>query len=320
MNTMDKRMYQMIGLSLLAGSLVMMNPQPAQAVQIDFDHQAAAESTAAKENPAQEQWYWLASDDNYSKYFDPESVVITRTVETARGKVPTEVQVWTKTSYSYGGAKETLAAYGLSEKFPDPAQLSFSTAQLVIKPQYRTVQCVAEHFYNPAGDVIWSEANPAAQEREINSQQFNEAYYAAAIDQAFHQNKEMERVKAKNRWLTVFDSTSPEGIYTHTKADTSTMRMQGSNLVFWQWQEVKDPNGQVMEIKFLKVAVNLPQATEKAIAGKCWTPQEGWKSLDAAIDGQYRMVSRASEEYRYIIELRNYVENHSAWVHRYGLE
>ena len=70
----------------------------------------------------------------------------------------------------------------------------------------------------------------------------------------------------------------------------------------------------------MKMAVNLPQATEKAVAGQYWTPSGGWKSLEAAIDGQYRMVSRTSEEYRYILELRNYVENHSAWVHRYGLE
>ena len=47
---MDKRMYQLIGLSLLAGSFIVGNPQPAQAVQIDFEHQAAAtENKAAKE-------------------------------------------------------------------------------------------------------------------------------------------------------------------------------------------------------------------------------------------------------------------------------
>ena len=57
-----------------------------------------------------DQWYWLSSDDNYSKFFDPESVVVTRTVEATQGKVPTEIQVWTKTAYSYGGAKETLNA------------------------------------------------------------------------------------------------------------------------------------------------------------------------------------------------------------------
>ena len=318
---MDKRMYNFIGLSLLAGSLVMINPQPLQAAHIDFSHQPAAAATAGGQTEAKEQqWYWLASDDKYSKYFDPESVVVTRTVETASGHVPTEIQVWTKTSYSYGGAKETLEAYGLSSKYPDASKLNFSTAQLVIRPQFRTVQCIAEHFYDKNGAVIWSEANAAAKEKEVNSQNFNEDFYAAAVDQAFHQTREMERINAKNRWLTVFDSTTPDGVYTHIKVDTSTVRMQGSNLVFWQWQEIKDSNGQVMEIKFLKMAVNLPQATEKAIAGQYWTPSGGWKSLEAAIDGQYRMVSRNSEEYRYILELRNYVENHSAWVHRYGLE
>jgi len=320
-NTMDKRMYNFIGMSLLAGSLLMSTPHSVLAAHIDFDHQVQAAATdTVKQAEAKSQWYWLSSDDNYSKYFDPSSVVITRTVETAHGKVPTEIQVWTKTAYSYGGAQETLKAYGLSDKFPDASQLNFSTAQLVIRPQFRTVQCVAEHFYNAKGEVIWSEANAAAKEREVNSQNFNEDFYAATVDQGFHQSREMERVKAKNRWLTVFDSTSPDGVYTHIKADTSTMRMQGSNLVFWQWQEVKDSAGQVMEIKFLKMAVNLPQATEKAIDGQYWTPKTGWKSLEAAIDGQYRMVSRNSEEYRYIIELRNYVETHSAWVHRYGLE
>ena len=318
---MDKRMYDFIGLSLLAGSLFMINPQPALAAHIDFaNQQAASAETGSRTENKEQQWYWLASDDNYSKYYDPESVVVTRTVETAHGQVPTEIQVWTKTTYSYGGAKDTLAAYGLSDKYPDAAKLNFSTAQLVIRPQFRTVQCIAEHFYDKNGEVIWSEANPAAKEKEINSQNFNEDFYAAAVDQAFHQSREMERVNAKNRWLTVFDSTSPDGVYTHIKVDTSTMRMQGSNLVFWQWQEVKDSNGQVMEIKFMKMAVNLPQATEKAVAGQYWTPSGGWKSLEAAIDGQYRMVSRTSEEYRYILELRNYVENHSAWVHRYGLE
>jgi hypothetical protein len=163
---MDKRMYNFIGLSLWAGSLFMMNPQPALAAHIDFaNHQAAAAETGSQTGAKEQQWYWLASDDNYSKYYDPESVVVTRTVETAHGQVPTEIQVWTKTTYSYGGAKDTLAAYGLSDKYPDAAKLNFSTAQLVIRPQFRTVQCIAEHFYDKNGEVIWSEANPAAKEK-----------------------------------------------------------------------------------------------------------------------------------------------------------
>ena len=102
---MHKQLYNFIGLSLLAGSLIMGNSPMAQAAHIDFSQQAAAADSQQAES--QQQWYWLASDDNYSKYFDPESVVVTRTVETAHGKVPTEIQVWTKTTYSYGGAKDT---------------------------------------------------------------------------------------------------------------------------------------------------------------------------------------------------------------------
>ena len=333
-NTMDKRLYKMMGAALAAS--LWLAPVSVQAAHIDFDrhsHESASQTAVhherqttakaqqtAKAVQAEPSWYWLGSDDKYSKYFDPASVVITASVATDRGKVPTEIKVWTKTTYSYGGAQETLEAYGLNSKFPDPNQLAYSTAQLVIKPQYRTIQYAAEHFYNKNGEIIWSKADPKAVEKEINSQQFDEDFYAAAVDQAFHQNVEKERVTAKNRWLTVFDVTTTDGVRTHIKADTSTMRMHGENLVFWQWQETKDHSGQVREIKFLKMAVNLPQATEKAIAGKYWTPAEGWKSLEAAIDGQYRMVTPNSPEYKYIVELRHYVENNYAWVHRYSLE
>ncbi len=333
---MDKRLYKFFGAGVLTASLVM-GPAVSQAAHIDFERHSQQEPADQKEvhlesqagsdkeaapakQEAESEWYWLASDDKYSKFFDPSSVVITRRVETDRGKVPTEIKVWTKTSYSYGGAQETLAAYELDKKFTDPNQLAFSTAQLVIKPQYRTVQYVTEHFYNAAGEVIWSKADPQAKEKEINSQQFDEAFYAAAVDQAFHQNVEKERINAKDRWVTVFDATMPDGMHTHTIVDSSTMRMRGDNLIFWQWQEVKDSTGQVKEVKFLKMAVNLPQATEKAVSGKYWSPAAGWKSLAEAIDGQYRMVPPESPEYQYIVTLRNYVEKHHAWVHRYSLE
>lgn len=272
---------------------------------------------AAAQQPG---WYWLSSDDNYSKYFDPESVVVTNSVLTAHGPVPTEIQVWTKTAYSYSGAQETLNAYGLANKFNDPGKLSYSTAQLLIKPQYRTVQYQEEHFYDAQGTVIWSKADPAPKEKEINSQQFDEAFYTAAVDQAFHQSTETERAKAENRWTTIFEVTTPEGARTHTTADTTTMRMRGDNLIFWEWQETKDANGKVVEIKFLKMAVNLPQATEKVVSGKYWTAQSGWQSLDDSLDGQYRMVSKTSNEYKTITALREYVDRNAAWVNRYALE
>lgn len=267
-----------------------------------------------------DQWYWLSSDDNYSKFFDPESVVVTRTVEATQGKVPTEIQVWTKTAYSYGGAKETLNAYGLSKIFPDPSQLAYSMAQLTIKPQYRTVQYSLENFYDAQGRVIWSKDDPNAKEKEVNSQQFDEAFYTAAVDQAFHQTAEEDHAKAKDRWGTIFDYTTTDGVRTHITADTSTMRMRGDNLIFWEWQETKDADGKVVEIKFQKMAVNLPQATEKVISGRYWTPQTGWQSLDESLDGQYRMIRKGSSEYRTIVTLREYVKENHDWVYRYSLD
>ena len=182
-NTMDKRLYKMMGVALAAS--LWLAPVSVQAAHIDFDrhsHESVSQTAVhherqttakaqqtAKAVQAEPSWYWLGSDDKYSKYFDPASVVITASVATDRGKVPTEIKVWTKTTYSYGGAQETLEAYGLSSKFPDPNQLAYSTAQLVIKPQYRTIQYAAEHFYNKNGEIIWSKADPKAVEKEITT-------------------------------------------------------------------------------------------------------------------------------------------------------
>src|SRR5574344_152348 len=114
---MDKRIIHCLGLGVLALCLLV--------------GQLSTAAAAASAQPEATGWYWLSSDDNYSKYFDPESVVVTNSVSTAHGQVPTEIQVWTKTAYSYSGAKETLAAYGLAKSFPDPAKLSYSMAQLL---------------------------------------------------------------------------------------------------------------------------------------------------------------------------------------------
>ena len=265
-------------------------------------------------------WYWLSSDDHYSKYFDPESVVVTNQVDTARGLVPTEIQVWTKTAYSYGGAQETLQNYGLNRKITNPASLAYSTAQLLIRPQYRTVRYLQESFYDSAGNVIWSRSDGTEREKEITSQQFDEAFYDAAVDQAFHQSAETERAAAKDRWTTIYDEASADGVRVHITADTTTMRMRGDNLVYWAWKETKDANGKVVEIQFLKMAVNLPQATAKIISGKSWTAQTGWQSMDESLDGQYRMISKTSSEYKMIRALRSYVQANSKWVNRYSLE
>lgn len=262
---------------------------------------------------AQDKWYWLGSDNNYSKFFDPYSVVATESAQTSHGAVPMVIDVWTKTNYSYTGAQETLAAYGLNF---NPAQLAYSTALMRVRPQVRTLQYLQENFYDPQGKIIWSNTTARAP-KEINSQQFDEAFYTATVDQAFHQLRETERAKASDRWLTIADITAPDGVNTHTTADTSTMRMRGNNLVFWEWQEVKNQNGQVTEIRFMKMAMNLPQSTQKIVTGRYWSPSTGWKSMDDNLDGEYHMIPADSDAYKAVVALRDYVSSHEDWVNRY---
>ena len=189
-----------------------------------------------------EGWYWLLSDSKYSKYFEPSSVYVTHSAETSHGSVATEITAWTKTTYSYEGAKETLDNYGLSGLLPDPAHLSYSLAEVAINPQNRTILYTKEDFYNPQGAVIWSKVDGRV--KEITSQQFDEAFYDAIVDSVFGVG-EVDRASAKDRWLTLYSHADVDGTQTHVTADTTTMRMKGDNLVFWQWSEHKDADGNV---------------------------------------------------------------------------
>ena len=126
---------------------------------------AISQASPPEESPAKEvedsllddvNWYWLNSDAKYSKYFDPESLQINSRIITDTGSVPTEIQGWTKTTYSFEGAVETIQNYGIEKLIPDPTQLSYSLALLKIDPQNRTIQYAREDFYNPEGKIIWS--------------------------------------------------------------------------------------------------------------------------------------------------------------------
>lgn len=261
-------------------------------------------------------WYWLNSDSRYSKYFDPSSVVVTHSAVTNHGAVPTEIAAWTKTTYSYEGAQETIENYSLRDLIPDPSQLSYSLAEVVINPQNRTIQYKKEDFYNPQGQVIWSKTNGRV--KEITSQQFDEAFYAAIVDSVFGQG-EVQRSNAADRWITLWENTSVDGVTTHVTADTTTMRMKGENMIAWQWAETKDANGNVTQIVFMKKAVNLPQGTERTVRAERWTPQDGWQELESSLDGAYRMIAADSPAYQGLEVLRNYAKEHPEWVNRYSI-
>ena len=210
-------------------------------------------------------WVWLSSNDKYSKYYAPASVHTAQSVTTSDGRaVATEIEAEIKTSFSYEGAEETIRNYKIDHVISNPAQLSYSVAQVRVVPQSRTLQYLGETFYDSAGKVLWSKGE--GKEKEMNSQQFDEEFYAAIIDTVFHQG-EMQRLRADNRWILLWsDETS--GVKTQVTADTSTMRRMGDNLVFWAWTEVRGADGKAMEIKFDKRAVNLPQGTERIVTGR----------------------------------------------------
>ena len=153
----------------------------------------------------------------------------------------------------------------------------------------------------------------------MNSQQFDEEFYASIIDMVFHQG-EMTRLRADDRWILLWSDESTSGIKTQVTADTSTMRRTGDNLVFWAWTEVRDAGGKAIEIKFDKRAVNLPQGTERIVTGKYWSPADGWQPLDDGYEGAYRMIPRESPEERGLIRLRAFADGYSTWVTRYQVK
>ena len=262
------------------------------------------------------EWYWLSSDEKYSNFIDPASVVTTASVETAHGRVPTEIEAYIKTGYSYGGAQETIAAYGIGEVIQNPSQLSFSVALLKVNPQNRTVQYMKEDFYDASGRVLWSHTD--GREKEINSQSFDEQYYDAIVDHVFHQH-ELERRVAQDRWQDLWTS-EVDGLTTTAIADTTTMRRKGDNLIYWEWDTVKNAAGDTLEIKFLKKAVNLPQGTERIVTARYWSGQTGWKDMEDDMGGAYRLIKSGMPQADGLTVLRLYAKDHAAWVDRYRID
>ena len=63
----------------------------------NFNVNAAQNSPPSKDS----EWYWLTSNNKYSKYFAPDSVRVIKQAKTQNGKdIPTEIEAWTKTTYT----------------------------------------------------------------------------------------------------------------------------------------------------------------------------------------------------------------------------
>ena len=269
---------------------------------------------------AESEWFWLDSNDKYSKYFEPDSVIIKKKVVTNDGReIAIEIEAWTKTTYSYEGAAETIKNYGIANILPDPRNLSYSLALLRINPQNRTLQYVSEDFYNTDNQVIWSKGEGRV--KEITSRSFDEEFYCAIVDEVFQfGERDRKRAPKEERWLDLWTYTDAEGSTTELTADTTTMRLKGTNLILWEWQTKKDSRGQTIEIRFMKKSVNLTQGTEVLKDGQIWTPTNSWQDIQDEYDGNYRQIKSDEPDYKGLVRLRAYVKNNSRWVTRYSLD
>ena len=132
--------------------------------------------------------------------------------------------------------------------------------------------------------------------------------------------RDRKRAPTEERWIDLWSYTDDSGKTTTLSADTTTMRLKGSNLILWEWQVTKDSNGKTSEIKFMKKAVNLTQGTEVIKDGQIWTPNNSWQELKDEYDGAYRMIASDEPDYKGLVRLRAYVKNNSRWVSRYSLD
>ena len=269
---------------------------------------------------AEIQWFWLDSNDKYSKYFNADSVTINKKVVTNDGReIAIEIEAWTKTTYSYEGAAETIKNYGISNILPDPRSLNYSLALIKVNPQNRTLQYVREDFYNANNEVIWSKAEGRV--KEITSRSFDEEFYCAIVDEVFKMGeRDRKRAPKEERWLDLWTYTGGDGSTINLTADTTTMRLKGTNLILWEWQVTKNSDGQTMEIRFMKKSVNLTQGTEVIKDGQVWTPTNSWQQLKDEYDGNYRMIHSDDPDYKGLVRLRAYVKNNPRWVSRYSLD
>lgn len=269
-------------------------------------------STDNRAEAAEPEWYWISSDNNYTKFFDPKRVTV---IEGYNGTASL-ISAITKTTYSYGGAKETLDNYGITTIIPN--NLASSLATVYVRPQTRELAYAEETFYDKNGKALWSKKYQPNY-REMNSQQFDEDFYAYIVDQIFGMGEVNRRI-ASDRWLLMWQAALNTGGYVNCMADTTTMRADGENIIFWEWQEYKDTKGNVTEIRFLKKAINTIHATGKVVTYQHWDKNNGWVEYkDSDTDKMYHEIEKGSLAEKELEKLKEYEKTHSQWLHRYSL-
>ena len=259
------------------------------------------------------EWYWISSDDKYSKFYAPDKVQVLRNF----GNIAVQISAWTKTTYSPAGAQETLDNYGIKDI--NPGELAYSLAEVEVNPQNRTLAYLNESFYDKDDNKLWEKVYSPVRPKEMNSQEFDEDFYCYIVDSVFSQG-ENERRKADDRWLPLWQDAANGGGVIYSMADTSTMRLKGQNIIFWEWQEKKTSASEVDSIVFQKKAVNIPMYTEKVIRVMTWNANTGWKDITNTTDGMYHVVEPGTNSEKALKALKVYEGGHESWVKRYSLD
>ena len=270
----------------------------------------AQEIAFLRAEAAQQQWTWIMSDQKYGKFFAPANVQVKSSVN----GVATCISAWIKTAYTAGGAQETIENYGIQASIPDPRSLAYSLALVEVYPQERKVTYIQENFYDSANKVIWSRVYDPPKEYEVNSQSYEEDYYVALVDHVFHHGERAQK-DAQDRWRLLWTSEGAGGITTDAMADFTTMRLAGNNLIYWEWQETKNKDGNLLEVKHMKKALNYEQGTEKIVKGDIWTAAANWQDMET--DGRYVTIPKDSVAYHGLERLRAIVKGFQYWLNRY---
>lgn len=296
-----------IALAMAAGAFaltIFAAPLPTAAAQDVAAARTSVESASTK-------WVWINSDQKYGKFFSPANVQVTAQVN----GVATKIVAWTRTEYTPGGAQETITNYDISSVIDDPRKLAYSLALVEVHPQTREVVYLQEYFYNKSGDVLWSKLYQEPRTvKEINSQSFDEDFYVALVDQVFHHG-ERERQHAADRWIELWKTQAESGATAVSLADTTTMRLAFGNLIYWEWVETKDAAGSVVEVRFMKKALNASEGTERIIKGSAWTSSAGWS--DMLPDGLYTAIHEDTPEAHGLKRLRAFIKGYQYWLNRY---
>lgn len=262
-------------------------------------------SLAGRASAADSEWYWITSDDKYSKYFSTERI----NVVSSKDGIPACIEDWIKTSYAPGGAAEAISNMKLP--IDDPNNLSYSLALVRMNPQDRTFWYMEEIFYDKDGRALYTLRHSSPIIKDINSQSFDEKFYAMIVDRVFNKG-EGGRLIAKDRWLTLWQNSSGT-----SSADTATLRRVGSSAFVWIWQENKNADGETVSINFMKKEYNLSNMTAATLKNNYWGFDTGWVNKTAQLDTSMHAIIPESSEDMEFAKIKQYIAAHPDWAARY---